>query len=376
MTTRRDFFKTLTAAGAAASIPSMGFSKPISNLLKTKNTSNLIWANLLHLSTNMWEDNPYVSDHSLLKDAVNAQDVYRDDYKYTNYKEACAWAMRAYRPYLINDDNTWDAILKNMADAGMNMVIIDLGDAIKYDSHPEIAIKNAWSIDKLKAELQKIRNLGLEPIPKLNFAASHDIWLGEYSRMLSTQKYYSVCKDLINEAIELFDNPRFLHLGMDEETAKHQRRYDYVVIRQNDQWWKDFYFFVDETEKRGVRPWIWSDYGWRQPELFFKKMPKSVLQSNWYYDTEFDLSKMNEPASTYLKFYDDLEKYGYDQVPTGGNWTNDTNMEDTVRYCKRVVNPDRLLGFMTAPWLPNMDICLGRHTEAIDQIKNAKKKYY
>lgn len=376
MTTRRDFFKTLASAGAAASLSSMGFARPLAEMINTKDSSKLIWANLLHVSTNMWEDNPYVSDHSLLKDAKFPQDVYKDDYNYTNYKEACAWAMRAYRPYLINDDKTWDTILKDMADAGMNMVIIDLGDAIKYDSHPEIAIKSAWSVDRLKAELVKIRNLGLEPIPKLNFAASHDAWLGEYSRMLSTQKYYSVCRDLIDEVIELFDKPRFLHLGMDEETVKHQRRYDYVVIRQNDQWWKDFYFYVEETEKRGVRPWVWSDYGWRHPDLFFKKMPKSVLQSNWYYDAEFDLTKMSEPSSAYLKFYDDLEKYGYDQVPTGSNWTNDTNMEDTVKYCKENINPDRLLGFMTAPWLPNMDICLSKHLEAIDQIKIARKKYY
>lgn len=376
MTTRRDFIKTLASAGAAASLPSMGMAQPVSNLLKNNTSSKLIWANLLHLSTNMWEDNPYVSDIFLLKDSNNAQDVYKDDYKYTNHKEACAWAMRAYRPYLINDDRIWNAILNRMSESGMNMVIIDLGDAVKYNTHPEIAIKNAWSVDRLKAEIQKIRNLGMEPIPKLNFAASHDAWLGEYARMVSTRKYYEVCKDLINEVIDIFDTPRFFHLGMDEETARHQRLHDYVVIRQNDQWWKDFYFFVDETEKRGVRPWVWSDQGWRQPDLFFKKMPKSVLQSNWYYDKEFDLSKLKEPELTELKFYDDLEKYGYDQVPTGANWTDDTNMEDTVKYCKRVINPDRLLGFMTAPWLPNIDICLQKHMEAIEQVKVAKKKYY
>jgi len=29
-----------------------------------------------------------------------------------------------------------------MVDRSMNMVVIDLGDAIKYESHPEIAVKN------------------------------------------------------------------------------------------------------------------------------------------------------------------------------------------------------------------------------------------
>ena len=33
--------------------------------------------------------------------------------------------------------------LRRMADAGMNMVLLDLGDAVRYQSHPEIAIEGA-----------------------------------------------------------------------------------------------------------------------------------------------------------------------------------------------------------------------------------------
>ena len=74
--------------------------------------------------------------------------------------------------------------------------------------------------------------------------------------------------------------------------------------------------YIHETEKKGVRSWIWSDYGWHHPELFFKKMPKSVLQSNWYYGAGFDLNQLKEPSRTYVKFYNDLENKGYDQIPT------------------------------------------------------------
>ena len=35
----------------------------------------------------------------------------------------------------------------------MNMVVIDLGDAVAYKSVPEIAVKNAWTGDKLRREL-------------------------------------------------------------------------------------------------------------------------------------------------------------------------------------------------------------------------------
>ena len=32
----------------------------------------------------------------------------------------------------------------------MNMVVIDLGDGVKYESHPEIAVKGAWSTTELR----------------------------------------------------------------------------------------------------------------------------------------------------------------------------------------------------------------------------------
>jgi hypothetical protein len=262
-----------------------------------------------------------------------------------------------------------------MASAGMNMVVMDLGDGIQYESHPEIAVKNAWTPEKLRSELTKMRKLGLEPIPKLNFATTHDIWLKDYARMVSTDIYYGVCRDLIEEVSHLFDRPRFFHIGMDEERAAYQKNRYIAIIRQKDLWWGDLYFYIGEVEKNGVRPWVWSDYGWHNPDVFFKKMPKSVLQSNWYYGANFDLNTLKEPAKTYVKFYNDLEAKGYDQLPTGSNHSNPTNFESTVAYCKKVIDPSRLYGFMMAPWRPTLAPCLKRHEEAIHQVENAMKKF-
>jgi hypothetical protein len=310
----------------------------------------------------MWEDNIPLK--------------YRDEnYNCTTCQEAREWA-HGLRPDLTFDDQVWDALLKEMADIGMNMVVIDLGDGILYESHPEIAVKNAWKPERLRSELVKIRKLGIEPIPKLNFATTHDIWLKDYSRMVSTDIYYNVCKDLIEEVSLLFDKPRFFHLGMDEELASYQTRQDYAVVRQNDLWWGDLYFYIGEVEKNGIRPWVWSDYAWHKPDVFFRKMPKSVLQSNWYYGSDFDLNKLKDPNKTYVKLYNDLEKYGYDQVPTGSNHSVPENFESTVEYCKKVIDPSRLSGFMTAPWRPTLAPCLERHKEAIGQVANAMKKYF
>jgi len=333
-----------------------------------KPDQKMIWANLLHLSYNMW------NDHIPLE--------YRDaDCNCTKCKpETTSWA-NGYRPDLTFDETVWNTLLKDMAAAGMNMVVIDLGDGVRYDSHPEIAVRNAWTPEKLRTELAKMRKLGIEPIPKMNFAATHQAWLGEYSRMVSTKKYYEVCSDLIREVIDLFDTPRFFHLGMDEEDADNQRTHDFVVIRQNDLWWGDLYFLIGEVEKKNVRSWIWSDYAWHHPDVFFKKMPKSVLQSNWYYGSSFDLDKLSETsgyfgasARTYVELYNNLEAHGYDQIPAGSNWSNDTNMESTVDYCRKAIDKTRLLGFMTAPWVPTLPTCLERHQEAVRQVGRAIKK--
>ena len=354
MINRRDFIKKAAAAGILSSLSGSLLAKPNFSSFQNQSSGELIKAILLHLSYNMWED--YIPGK------------YKDpDYECETCQEAREWA-HGYRPALTFDDDTWNGLLKYMNQVGMNMVLIDVGDGVKYESHPEIAVRNAWSTTRLQKELEKMRNMGLEPIPKLNFGAGHDIWLGKYSRMVSTDKYYGVCKDLIAEVADLFNKPRFFHLGMDEETAQHQRRLKHAVIRQDNLWWGDFYFLIGEVEKNNVRPWIWSDYVWHHPDLFFRKMPKSVLQSNWYYGTSFG----SDPHE-YVQYYEKLDKRGFDQIPTGSNHSNPDNMGMTVDYCKEAIDSSRLYGFMTAPWRPTLAPCFERHKEAVDQLVTAVK---
>ena len=105
-----------------------------------------------------------------------------------------------------------------------------------------------------------------------------------------------MCEDVIRDVVEIFDNPRFFHLGYDEETFVAQRDCRYVVLRQGTMWWHDFLWFVKVIEKSGCRPWMWSDYAWHHKAEYLKYMPKSVLQSNWYYDKSFDPVKLGDKA--------------------------------------------------------------------------------
>ena len=211
--------------------------------------------------------------------------------------------------------------------------------------------------------------MGLEPIPKLNFSTAHDAWMGPWARCVSTRPYYKVCRDLIAEVMDLFDGPRFFHLGMDEETAAHQKHYAYAVMRQHELWWQDLAFYVHQVDKRGARPWVWSDYVWHHPEEFFQNMPASVLQSNWYYGSSFADDQVG--ATTYRA----LETHGYDQVPTGSNWSCPENFPSTVDYARRHVAPQRLLGFLQTVWRPTVEECRDRHIEAIDIAAKARRDW-
>jgi hypothetical protein len=311
-----------------------------------KPSAPLFWGNLLHLSYNMWCDR--------IVDQLPGMSKARTE-------------VNCRKPYLRCDDQLWRDLTARMAEAGMNLLLIDLGDGVRYESHPEIAVTGAWTPQKLCTELARLRKLGLEPIPKLNFSTAHDTWLGPYRRQVSTPTYYKVCGELIAEVAKLFDKPRFFHLGYDEETAGNQVNNDYVVVRQHELWWHDFEFFVAEVQRNGMRPWIWSDYAWKHRDDFLRRTPKSVLQSNWYYGTNFT------EKETAVKLYGDLEQHGFDQAPTGSNFEHPQNFGETVKYCRRIIAPERLKGWVQTPWRPTLEQFRRVHMEAIAQVAEAMK---
>lgn len=284
--------------------------------------SNKIWAYLIHLSRNFWCEDP------------NTPAI-------------------GYHKTMDTDYDTWRQVIDFLPAQGINTVVIDLGDAVLYDSHPEIALPGAWSKEKLKDELEHMRSIGLTPLPKLNFSAGHDVWMGIYSRMVSTPQYYQVCEDLIKEVAELFDYPALFHLGMDEEDAANQAGYDFCCIRQGNLWWHDLYFLFDVCQKTGTRPWVWADASWTyygRQEEYLAKMPKSVLQSNWWYKA-LVREKDGSISDFHYQAYLALDKAGFEQVPTVSTiWGRADNALQTMELARTEFVPRHLKGFMTAPW--------------------------
>lgn len=309
-----------------------------------------IWSTLIHFGTNMWNEEGNTRGRENEPGAVASS------------------TLRFSR-------KLWRDLLEHQQKAGVNMIILDLGEGLRYESHPELAVNGSWTREEMEAELAYARGMGFELIPKLNFSAGHDIWLKDYSRMLSTETYYRVCEDIIAEVCDIF-KPRYFHLGMDEETYEHQRNYIYAAVRQYDLWWHDFYKLVESVERGGARPWVWSDYMWHHPDLFLQKMPRDVIQSNWYYEMGFG-EDAGEWHKMVLGCFETLDRYGYDQVPTGSNYGTPENMEALTKYCTAHISDEHLLGFMQAPWVMTYESEHNRtrHWAAVDQLAASKKWY-
>ena len=284
--------------------------------------NNMMWGYLIHLSDNMWGD-----PGSTIK-------------------------IAPYFPELSLDEVVWRQVIDFLPSQGINTVVIDVGDGIQYEKRPEISVKGAWSKEKMRKELDYIRSLGMTPIPKLNFSAGHDAWLGEYSRMLSTRPYYEACRDVITEVIEVFDYPELIHLGMDEEDPVNQGGLSFSCVRQGELWWHDMFYLFSICEGLGVRPWVWASALWDEKlrDTYLKKMPKSVLQSNGWYNR---IRKL--PDGTYKgiqsQTYCILEEHGFEQVLTCSTFEGYMySAEETMQLGKDEIAPERNFGYMTAPW--------------------------
>ena len=350
--TRRNFVSAMAGASAAMSLGlRAGQRKEIS-------------AMLLHLGHNLWCD-------YLPEDMDNDKILGKD------------------KPdtVLRNKDELWNRAVARMAERKLNMLVIDIAEGLVYPSHPELAIKGSWTPEKLNAEVRRLRSLGIEAIPKLNFSTTHNGWMKHYHRMISTDPYYRMCEDIIKDVADVFEHPRFLHIGYDEERAEEQLKFHghrIVIARLKELWEHDFLHIVRASEKNGMRPWAWADHGWYNPS-FYDFCPKSVVLSNWYYDVKyagFDVKTNNTEDKMRLQCFYELDKRGFDQIPCGSTWASmarrrakvgaDDVMGNVVKLCRRDLKQEHILGYLMAPWAScDTEENLQKNLRAIDLLADA-----
>ncbi len=279
-----------------------------------------------------------------------------------------------YQPVLRADVDTWREICDTAIENGFDSILLDIANGIKFNTHPEIAVEGAWTPEFMNEEVKRYKEKGLTIYPRLNFSAGHDAWLGVYSRMVSTPKYYKVARDLIHEVCDIFDTPEIFSLVLDEENGLNQGRLQYVCYRQGELIWHDVNYLCDCVREKGVRPCIGADYYWSYPEEFLENVPKDVLVCPWYYlNLYFDEShpRPTHPWSVNrLECFEVLTKAGYDIMLQPSANENNYNVEQTIRFAREKLDENKISGIlMCGSWAAPMRESKYYYLDAIYQAR-------
>jgi hypothetical protein len=177
-------------------------------------------------------------------------------------------------------------VVDGMADAGLNLLVIDCADGVKYRSHPELARRYTVPMSHLRQLVRRAQKRGIEIVPKLNFAQSalheHNHWFRPYHRLFDNDEYWRRAFRLIDELTAVCAPPRFFHIGMDEDHDRSHAQYA-AAIRT----------LRDGLRERALRAVMWKDaqlYAAAQVHAEKSragedKIPKDVVQVVWHYGT-------------------------------------------------------------------------------------------
>jgi hypothetical protein len=176
-----------------------------------------------------------------------------------------------------------------MAEAGLNLLVIDCADGVRYRSHPEFARHYSVPMSALRRLVSRAEKRGIEVVPKLNFARSgthhHNDWLQLTRVEHDTPEYWKSAFEVVDELIRETRPRRFFHVGMDEDHDRSTRQYVEAIrtLRKG-------------LKSRGLRAVIWNDSAclWPSAEvhrekslLAEKKIPKDVVEVLWdYFDAD------------------------------------------------------------------------------------------
>ena len=178
-----------------------------------------------------------------------------------------------------------------MADVGLNTLIVDVADGVKYRSHPELKRHYSVPMRDLKKLATATHARGIDVVPKLNFAKSgrnlHDMWMHPYSDPLrwtcTLDEYYNVAADTIAELVDVMRPERFFHVGMDEDHHRSHGQYVDAV--------KTLRRIV---KRHGLRTIIWNDSCHYRKDALAQvhadkcraaeaHLPKDIVQLVWDY---------------------------------------------------------------------------------------------
>ncbi|MBC7287353.1 MAG: family 20 glycosylhydrolase [Armatimonadetes bacterium] len=156
-----------------------------------------------------------------------------------------------------------------MARLGYNMVGFEVGGRFEFRSHPECAQSPYWTRQQIRSLVELAKSRGMTPVPCINainhcerspqvFVIPHSEWQRRVMD-LANPRFYEVFFDLLDELVEAFGHPPFMHIGTDECNAALRE----LVAKRGgaaDEYYAQFVNRVaDHLRSLGVRAVIWHD---------------------------------------------------------------------------------------------------------------------
>lgn len=257
----------------------------------------------------------------------------------THYDPAWNLVKDTEKPF---DSETAYTIIQEMAAAGMNTLIIDCGDAIEYQSHPELKRHYTRPMSALKALADKARKLKIEVIPKLNFSQSrfyqHNHWMYPHNEVVNRRdifdlpEYWRIAFELIDELTSSAKPERFFHIGLDEDT---DRAPSLFAAAAN--------LLADGLKEKGLRTVMWRDIRIDTRGLVFSEkqdivedlIARDMILQVWNYE-----GVVNQKCVSRL-----IEK-GH------AVWIAVKKSEGLNQWLEVILSNNKLPGVILTPWLP------------------------
>jgi len=175
-------------------------------------------------------------------------------------------------------------VVDAMAEVGLNLLVVDCADGVKYKSHRDLARPYTVPMADLRKLVKRAQKLDIDVVPKLNFAMSplhqHNQWFRPYRNYWDDENYWKHAFQLIDELIGECNTERFFHIGMDEDHDRTIEEFAAAICTLH-----------AGLKERGLRTIMWKDAqlypGGRvhreKSYLAEKKIPKDVVQLMWNY---------------------------------------------------------------------------------------------
>lgn len=208
----------------------------------------------------------------------------------------------------VSPDRYVGFIRRALARGRVNLLVLDLRGAYRYERRPDLADPNAWTRDDLAKVVLAARRLGIEVVPGVD-APGHADWItGAFPELAESGDPNTLCMrapgtralltDVYDELFEVFEGPRFVHIGHDEVFWPDQRKFGDERCPRCAGTPRDRLFAealgwtLDLVGARGARSIAWADmllrgwnggrYGtWRSLELLAAPAREHLIAMSW-----------------------------------------------------------------------------------------------